>query len=143
MHGEIVREVKEVVVVAENMPGVLHSVAKDIAGSGINIDSINAYAIGDFAVFRLLTPDVYTTSKILERNKFVREVRLEDALLLKLPDKPGELAKITEKLYKRGVDLETVYISNKYDGITEVVVKPTRGHYEKAKEALREMGLKE
>lgn len=135
-------EVKEVVVIAENTPGVLHSVAKDVGGKGINIDAISAYAMGDFAVFRLITPDVYTTSKILEKNPYVRSVRIEEAILIRLPDRPGELAKVTERLYKRGVNLESVYISNKYDGVTEVVIKPAKEYYHLAKELLAAVGIR-
>ena len=66
----------------------------------------------------------------------VKEIRESDIIVLRLPNRPGELAKITDKLYKHGIDLETVYIIGKADDTTEVAIKPVDRHFERAKALL-------
>ena len=128
---------KEITVIAENAPGSLHAVASAVAKSGINIEAINAYARNaDEAMFRIITTDPYSTKKALESVKYVKEIRENDIIVLKLPNRPGELAKITERLYKNGIDLESVYIIGKTDDITEVAIKPYSNMVDKAKEIL-------
>ncbi len=124
--------VDEVVVEVENRPGVLHSLSKDIGSRGINIEVVNAYALGKKGIVRIITHDPRTAVSVLEKNPFSQEVKVEKAFMVELDNRPGELAKVTERLYKHGVDLEVVYIASKGDGKTHVVIKPAKGHFEKA-----------
>ena len=128
----------EVVVKVVNKPGVLHSLSKDIGGKGINIEVVNAYAVGDVGIVRIITPDPNTAVRVLEKNPYSNEVKVGQAFIVELENKPGELAKLTEKLYKRGVDLEVVYIASRGGDKTQVVIKPAPEHFEKAREVMEE-----
>jgi len=124
--------VDEVVVEVENKPGVLHALSKDIGSKGINIEVVNAYALGNKGVVRIITHDPRTAVSVLRKNPYSNDVRVEKAFVVELDNRPGELAKLTERLYKRGVDLEVVYIASKGDGKAHVVIKPAEGHFDKA-----------
>ncbi len=128
---------KEVTVVSKNEIGALESVASALGGSGINIETITAYAREpNEAVFRIVTTDSATARKILSRVPHVKSVSESDIIVVKMPNRPGELAKITKKLSKNGVNLESAYILSKEKEYTEVALKPTDMDFEKAKKVL-------
>ncbi|MBI2079893.1 hypothetical protein HYT84_03940 [Candidatus Micrarchaeota archaeon] len=129
---------KEITIVAKNNLGSLAAVTEALGNSGVNIEAISAYEKNDSAIFRIVTNDVTTTRKILGR---IPDLRLleSDIIILNLPNKPGELGKITKKLSLKGVNLESLYIIGKESNYTSVGIKPSADDFEKAKEAL---GLK-
>ncbi|MEM2948681.1 MAG: ACT domain-containing protein [Candidatus Anstonellales archaeon] len=128
---------KEVTVLAKNEIGALETIASALGASGINIETIAAYAKGpNEAVFRIVTTDPATAKKILSRVPHVKNVEESEIIVVKMPNRPGELAKITKKLAKNGVDLESVYILSKEKEYTEVAFKPIDEHFSKAKEIL-------
>jgi len=128
---------KEITVIAKNEIGTLESVASALGGSGINIETITAYASGpDEAIFRIVTTDHSTAKKILSKVPNVKNVEEKEIIVVKMPNRPGELAKITKKLAKNGVDLESVYILSKEKDFTEVALKPVDKDLEKAKKVL-------
>ncbi len=131
-----VYKINEVLIVADNRPGALHSVASVIGSAGINIESITAYSLGKNAVFRIVTADPETTKKKAVMVKGVKSVKVNPIIVVKLPDKPGELAKLTDRIFKRGIDLEALYILSKEDSSTHVALKPVDKHFEKLIEVI-------
>ena len=116
--------IKEVVVKARNEKGVLHEIAHALGSKGINIEAISAYATDGKAIFRIVTADAFSAEKTLKPLSSTLSVSVEDIIVVKLPNRPGELGKVTEKLAKKGIDLESVYILNKFSRWTEVALKP-------------------
>ena len=115
---------KEFYVRAKNVPGLLYKMSSLLGEHGINVEAISAFAINDNeAIFRIISSDVETTQKLLSRMEEVVDAGLSDVVVVKLENKPGELAKATERLHKHGVDLEAVYIVRASD-VTEVALKP-------------------
>ena len=110
-------------------------VSEALGNVGVNIEAISAYEKNDRAVFRLLTNDVNTTMKALSKVPDVT-ARSEDVIVLRLVNRPGELAKITRKLANKSVNLESLYIVSKASDFTEVAVKPSEADFEKAKGVL-------
>ena len=122
--------------VVENVPGALHKVASAIAEKGVNIDSISAFALNrNEAVFRLITNDIETSRKALSQAPHVKRVEEGEIVVVRLDNKPGELAKLTDRLTRRGVDLESVYIVRANEK-TEVALKAVDDKL--LEEALRE-----
>jgi hypothetical protein len=128
---------KEITVIVENRIGTLANIADAIGGAGVNIEAIAAYGQGTNAVFRLVTKDPTSAKKALDRITGIQNITIADILVVKMPNRPGELGKITRKLANRRVDLESVYILGKTDNaFTEVAVKPVEAHIALAKDAL-------
>jgi hypothetical protein len=125
-----VYEVNEIVLVLENVPGSLYKLSSVLSTSGLNIESINAYAQDDkTAVFRLITADPSTALKAIGKAGVpIVSREISKAYVVKLIDRPGELAKITEKIYKNGLDLESIYLVDRANGYTEIVLKSSKEH---------------
>ena len=126
---------KEITIIAKNALGSLAVVSEALGNVGVNIEAISAYEKNDRAVFRLLTNDVNTTMKAISKVPDVT-ARSEDVIVLRLVNRPGELAKITRKLANKSVNLESLYIVSKASDFTEVAVKPSEADFEKAKGVL-------
>ncbi|MEM4295539.1 MAG: ACT domain-containing protein [Candidatus Anstonellales archaeon] len=113
---------KEFIIKTQNNPGTLFQIASLLGNAGINIEAITAFAINEkTAIFRIVTNDYKTASQMLKRAPINIEVNENDIIVVKLENKPGELAKLTEVIYKAGIDLNAIYIL-RADKITEVAI---------------------
>ncbi len=123
---------KEITIISKNDVGALATVAETLGNFGVNIEAISAYEKDNKAIFRVLTADSTTTMKVLGR---IPELKLieSDILLIKLNNRPGELGKITRKLANKAVNIESLYIIGKKENETEVVIRPSKADFEKAK----------
>lgn len=124
---------KQLTVLTENKVGALADVCTELANTGVNIKAITAQGQGDYGVIRLVTEDEVTTKKALEKLGF--KVSVSDILIVSLPDRPGEMAKIARKLSNAGVDVECVYILGREGDKVQVAIKPSS--IEHATRALR------
>lgn len=128
---------KEMTVIVDNRIGTLANIAEALGGAGVNIEAVSAYGQGTDAVFRLVTKDPTSAKRVLEKVPGIRGTTVSDILIVKMPNRPGELGKLTRKLSNRKVDLESVYILGKTDdAFTEVAIKPVEAHLALAKDAL-------
>ena len=115
---------KEFCLKTENTPGMLYKISSLLGEHGVNVNSISAFIQGNEAIFRIITNDIETTNKLIEKIDGLIKFNLGDILVVKLNNKPGELAKVTQILNKNRIHLESVYIINTKD-LTEVALKPT------------------
>jgi len=60
---------------------------------------------------------------------------LKDVIVVRLQDKPGELAKLTKRLARAAINVDSIYILGKERGITEMVL--TVDDFKKAGELLK------
>ena len=129
---------KEITIVSRNEVGTLAAIAEALGHVGVNIEAISAYEKDNNAIFRVVTNDSMTATRVLSKipNTKINEA---DILLVKMQNRPGELGKLTRKLANKSVNLESVYIVSRHSDFTEVAVKPASSDFEKAKDVL---GLK-
>ncbi|MCK4714922.1 MAG: ACT domain-containing protein, partial [Candidatus Aenigmarchaeota archaeon] len=116
-----------------NRVGALADVCTELANVGVNIKSINAQGQGDYGVIRLITEDENTAKKVLEKAGF--KLSISDIIVVSLPDRPGELAKIARKLSNAGVDVECIYVLSREDDKIQFAIRPSS--IEHAMRALR------
>jgi hypothetical protein len=127
---------KEIMVIAGNEVGSLAAVAEALGSVGVNIEAISAYGLDGKAIFRIITADVTSAVKALSKVPNV-EIKEADAIVYKMINRPGELAKICRKLANRGVNMESLYIVSRKQEFTEVAFRPAgEADMEKVKEVL-------
>lgn len=95
--------VKIVVAKVADKPGGLGKVSRCLAKNEINIEGF-AVAAGEA---RFLTRDPEAAAACLEREKIKASV--VDAFELTLPNRPGELAKIGERLGEASINIEATF----------------------------------
>lgn len=103
------------VVIGKDYSGFVTDICQLLEKHQINIDDIHAESNDGNAVVRLNTSDNQFTISVLTENNF--NAMSQEAVLVKVPDQPGVLAKLSRQLNENGVDirgLNRVYQSGDY-----------------------------
>ncbi len=103
-----------VTIVADDRVGLLADISYILGKEKINIDSISTNSIGTTAVIVLAVKDAKKTSAILRKNGF--NVMSEEAFVIALSDKPGELHKVAKMLSENKINIKNVYAITKGGG---------------------------
>ena len=101
------RKAKEIRFTMPNKVGLLSEITTAIAGMKINITAICAYGMGNTAYFMLTTNSNTKAKRALASLGVITEER--DVVEVEVPDKPGELQKIANKIAEAGIDIDYMY----------------------------------
>ena len=123
-------------IVAPDKIGLLLDVTTILGKERINIESISLEVVGKKAVMRLLIEKarIRKAKESLERKGF--NVVASDTFVVKLADRPGELAKVAKVLAENGVNIKNVHIVDKQGRQTLCAIKVDKG--DKAEKLLKQ-----
>ena len=111
---------KEFRVFVADRPGELARVTEALSTNAVNIRAIASESKRDASFLRIVTGDVSTTERALKAAGLKFE--LNDILNLELLDRPGELAKVSRRLARGGIDVHSIYILGSKNGRTEIAL---------------------
>ncbi len=111
---------KEFRVFVADKPGELARVTEALAANAVNIRAIANAATTQGGFLRIVTNDVATTEKALKQAGLKYDIA--DILNLELLDRPGELAKISRRLARAGINVHSLYILGSKNGRTEIAL---------------------
>ncbi len=114
--GRIVQQIT--ILVNEDEPGIMAKVTGAINEMGVNIEAICAYGREGKASFWLVTSDNQSAVGALSAKGF--NCQEEEVVVLELPDTPGALDAVAQKLASDGLNLRFIYASG--TGTTTLVV---------------------
>jgi hypothetical protein len=98
---------KQLAVFLDNRPGMLADVADTLAQAKINIYAITTSDTVDHTVIRMVVSDYRQALQVFEeRGTLVVE---DDVLMVEGSNKPGELARIAQRLAKAKINIEYCY----------------------------------
>ncbi len=98
---------KQISVWVESAPGQIARVARALAKARVNITAFTAYGTGGESPIRMLVTNPTKARKAL-RDLDLR-VTEEHVLRITLPDKPGALADVGERLAKANINVDYAY----------------------------------
>ncbi len=96
-------KVSEVFVVLEDSPGSIGELCRVLKKKGINILAIGVF----FDTARLHVDNTAKAIQVLQEYDYQTEER--EALRVTMPNKPGMLSHLTEKLGKAGINIKYLY----------------------------------
>jgi hypothetical protein len=99
---------KEFSVTLANQPGQLATLARRLADAGVHIQSLAAIGSNDESLLRLMPDDADATRRVLRDAGLHFEERL--VLDTFLPDEPGALAAVAQRLADAGVNIDSMYL---------------------------------
>ena len=99
---------KQITVVTESSPGLLAQVSEILAERGINIETLNAETVQDYGVV-IFTVDRYDEALVALRDAGVPALS-EDAIIIRIADEPGALARISRRFHDAEIRLRSVRI---------------------------------
>ena len=115
---------KQITVVGESDPGLLARVSETLAARGINIETLDAQTVEDHGVV-ILTVDRYDEALAALRDADVPAVS-EDAIMIRIADEPGALAKISKRFHDAEIRLRSVRIIRRGSGSGLVALSTER-----------------
>lgn len=124
---------RQLSVFLENKPGTLARVSDALAARGINIVAFSISDAVDHGVLRMVVSNPIQAAHLLGDGGMM--VVESDVLALDLPNKPGALARLAEKLSKARVNIEYAYgTTGGSRGKAQVIFKVD--HVERARKTL-------
>jgi hypothetical protein len=89
-------------------PGEVSRLAEVLAKNAVNIRGISTDLGKGPSIVHVITDDEASARRVLKAGGFDFVER--DVLVISMSDKPGELSKITKKLAKAGINIESMFI---------------------------------
>lgn len=100
----------DLVIELENTPGALAKVAAAISDAGVNIAAATCLHAGDNAELHILVPHAEAAKHSLSITGLTVS-REREVVIVEVHDRPGELADVTRRIAKAGVNLDLVYVA--------------------------------
>ena len=125
---------KQITIISKEEEDLTPEIAEVLGANGINIETM-AIASSEEASVINLTVDKYDEAlNLLQDNGF--DAVSEDALLIRVPDEPGSLAKIAKRFRDAGIHVRSLRIIRRREGraIVAVSVDRTNKAYELVKD---------
>lgn len=110
---------KQLTIPTDGHPGELTVVTRILGEAGINIESIDAEEEATGQGVLVLTVDRYDEALSLLRSAGYRPIT-EDALVIRVVDEPGALAKVAARFSDAGVSIRSLHIARRQQGCTLV-----------------------
>jgi hypothetical protein len=98
---------KELTIFAKDRVGLLADITEMMGKSGINIEFLSGEAIAGIAVLHMTFSNELVAASLLERAGFT--VISSEILVLRIPNKPGEIGKISRMLSDEGINIQNIY----------------------------------
>jgi hypothetical protein len=98
---------KQISLVTPNKVGMLAKVSTAIAEAKVNMNALCAYAMKNKAYFMILADRHIKVKNALIKAKL--RIAEEDVVLVEMPNKPGEMQKVAQKIADAGIDIIYVY----------------------------------
>jgi|GEM_PF-289806 hypothetical protein len=124
---------RELTIFAKDRVGLLADIAEMMGKNGINIEFLSGEAVAGIAVLHMTFSDELAAASLLEKAGFT--VISSEILVLKIPNKPGEIGRISRMLSDEGINIQNIYFMGEKERHGFFAVKVDR--YEDAKKILK------
>ncbi len=115
---------KQITIVTDSSPGLLARISEILAARRINIESLDAETIEEYGVM-VLTVDRYDDALAVLRDAGIPAVS-EDAIVVRIADEPGALARISRRFHEARITLRSVRIMRRSGGYGLVALSTDR-----------------
>jgi len=113
-------QIRQISIFAENKPGKLSRICKDLADADINIATLSLADTTDFGIVRMIVDDHEKAKEILASKGHMAAVT--EVVAVCVPDRPGGMAGVMEALDQAGVNIEYSYAFSFHRGEKAVLV---------------------
>lgn len=112
---------KQITILVDDKVGILADISFILGKAHLNIESIDVNVAGGKAVINVTVKDAERAKALLAANSY--KVLEADVVVVHVPDTPGELSKMSKMLSEEGVNIESVHMLSRGDGITMYSLK--------------------
>ncbi|MGH2808905.1 MAG: ACT domain-containing protein [Actinomycetota bacterium] len=111
---------EEIIVIADDRPGMLAEVGELLGDAGVNIETLSAFSQNGTGVVHLVVDDGDDAAEVLMSNGFKVD-GTRQVLTATLDDRPGELGRYCRRLAREGVAISAAYVARRSGGETELI----------------------
>ena len=111
---------ERIIIMTRNEVGVIADITRALADADINITTINTETEGRGGCVIVTTEDNDRALDALTDAGFKAVV--DDALVIRLRDEPGALAKVAERFKNADVNIQSLHILDRHEGYTMVAL---------------------
>lgn len=116
---------KQLTIITKNRLGVVTTITEALAAEQINIDSLTASLAGGEVVV-VMNVDHYDEALQIIHNLDNMRIVTEDAILVKLKNEPGALAKIARRFTDAGIGLRSISFIHRNQNFGLVAISADR-----------------
>ncbi len=117
---------KQITIISGNQPGIIAEISETLARQAINIENIDAESFAESAI-TILSVDRYDEAlRLLQAIPGIKAVT-EDALVIRIKDEPGALARIARRFSDAGINLRSLRFLQRDNDYGLVAICAERG----------------
>ena len=105
---------QRIIISTKNEVGVIAGITAALADSGINIQSFDTEGVGEHGMVIITTDD--DDGALMALTSAGYRAVADDALIVRLVDEPGALAKLSARFRDAGVNIQSMHILNRHGG---------------------------
>lgn len=116
---------KQITILSENKTDLIADITQFLAEKRINIESVTGRNFGKNSVVTITVQDYQSAlNKLQECERF--QVICEDAIIVKVTDELGALAKLTRRFSDAGVQINSIRFVERHEGYALVAISTGR-----------------
>ena len=115
---------ERIVIMARDEVGVLSDITGALARANINLQSINTQVNGEQGTIIISTDD--TDRALLALAEAGYSAVTDDALIVRLKDEPGALAKIAQRFSEASINIRSIHILDRKDGFATIALSTSQ-----------------
>ncbi len=115
---------KQFDVYVQDRPGEISRVAEALARHAVNIRGISTDVGCGKPMVRIITDDDSSARSALKAVQL--EFKEQDVIVVAMPDRPGELSKLTKKLARGGINTDSLFILGAKTQVEELAITVDR-----------------
>jgi hypothetical protein len=113
-------QLKRIVVTVENEIGAVAGITKALAEGSVNLEGISTEASEHKGIVIITVRDDNRPLALLNQAGY--KAVSEDAVVIRMADTPGALARVAEELKQADVNIRNLHILNRQDGYATVAL---------------------
>ena len=121
---------ERIVIMARDEVGVLAEITSVLARANINLESINTQVNGDQGTIVISTDDTDRALVALADAGYAAVT--DDAMLIRLKDEPGALARVAQRFGEEGINIRSVHILDRLNGFATIALSTSPEDRERA-----------
>lgn len=99
---------EEFTIYVKNRPGSLAHVCDVLYRNGVNVESLATEGTREDGTIKMITTDVSTTKRAFDKERI--KYTIDNAFVVKVLNRPGELVKVAKKLAAAGISVVSIYL---------------------------------
>ncbi|MDE2843323.1 MAG: ACT domain-containing protein [Chloroflexota bacterium] len=111
---------ERIVIMARDEVGVLADITNTLAQASINLESINTQVDGEHGTIIISTDDTDRALTALADAGY--SAVTDDALLVRLKDEAGALARVAQRFSEAGINIRSAHILDRKDGFATIAL---------------------